>query len=240
MTAPRTTMEYPWGELSNKFDVYVDANWAGCLSTRRSTIGGVILANGRFVKSWCKTMPVIALSTAESELAAVTKGFSEGLGIKSTLSDFGRKIQVNVLSDATAAIGICRRQGLGRIRHLSTADLWCQEVLRNQLVTIGKFPGKENPADIFTKYLPRLEISAHMRRMSFTDRQGRAESAPIRSGTTPCMRAARYDDDNGEILVCDNGAMLTNGEGPWGLGGCLSTTCRDLNAWAWCDMLCES
>ena len=149
--------------------------------------------------------------------------FSEGLGIKSTLSDFGRKIHVNVLSDATAAIGICRRQGLGRIRNLSTADLWCQEVLRNQLVTIAKFRGKENPSDLFTKHLARLEIWKHMSYMSFKCRQGRAESAPVRSGTKPCTEVARFEERNSELYQCESGAMLFNGEGP--------TSCNCKKTW---------
>merc|ERR1711884_283550 len=117
MTAPRLVMEYSWGKLPSTFQIFVDANWAACLETRRSTIGGAILADGKVIKMWCKTMQVIALSTAESELAAVTKGISEGLGARSSMLDFGRKNDVNIGSDATAAIGICKRQGLGRIRH---------------------------------------------------------------------------------------------------------------------------
>ena len=110
-------------------------------------------------------MPVLALSTAESELAAVTKGISEGMGARALMRDFGREMEICIKSDATAAIGICRRQGLGRIRHLATADLWCQQVLKNKQVSISKWPGKENPADIFTKYLCRLDGIQHLGRM---------------------------------------------------------------------------
>ena len=36
-----------------------------------------------------QTVPVLALSTAESELAAVTKGISEGMGAQAIFNDFG-------------------------------------------------------------------------------------------------------------------------------------------------------
>ena len=123
LALPRVVMNYPWAPLGNDLDVYVDANWAGCVRTRKSTLGGAVLLDGSLLKAWSKTMPVLALSSGESELAAVTKGASEGLGIQASLRDFGHAVRLRILSDATAAIGICRRQGLGRVRHLATADL---------------------------------------------------------------------------------------------------------------------
>ena len=49
-------------------------------------------------------------------MGAVVKGAAEGLGMQYLLSDFGVETKVHLLSDATAAIGICRRLGLGKIR----------------------------------------------------------------------------------------------------------------------------
>ena len=75
-------------------------------------------------------MDIIALSTGESELGAVVKGAAEGMGLQSLLRDFGFEVNLHLLSDATAAIGIVRRLGLWRVRHLATADLWIQQRLR--------------------------------------------------------------------------------------------------------------
>jgi hypothetical protein len=60
-------------------------------------------------------------------------------------------LQIRLHSDATAAIGIAKRRGLGKIRHLSTADLWIQEKIRNGNMELVKILGTENPADILTK-----------------------------------------------------------------------------------------
>ena len=38
---PRMTCRYPWTELASKIEVFGDANFAGCNSTRNSTVGGV-------------------------------------------------------------------------------------------------------------------------------------------------------------------------------------------------------
>ena len=55
-----------------------------------------------------------------------------------------------VMSDAFAALGIIKRQGLVRTRHIHTSYLWIQQV-NDQGVNFSKVPGTENCADIFTQ-----------------------------------------------------------------------------------------
>ena len=38
LTMPRVVAKYPWGPLPSELVVYVDADWAGCLRTRKSTV----------------------------------------------------------------------------------------------------------------------------------------------------------------------------------------------------------
>ena len=110
-------------------------------------------------------MPTLALSTAEAELGAIVKGAAEGEGMLSLLSDFHIKARLILKSDASAAIGITKRIGLGKVRHLATGDLWVQQKVRKGELEISKLPGKENPADAFTKPLDGLRITDHMRRI---------------------------------------------------------------------------
>ena len=78
--------------------------------------------SGQFVKAWPKTMGVLALSSGESGLAAVVRAATEGLGLQSILSDFDLCGYVTVKSDATAAIGMVHRLGLGKF------DIWLWEI----------------------------------------------------------------------------------------------------------------
>ena len=55
-------------------------------------------------------------------LMAVVKGAQEGLGMKALLADWGIEARIHEKSDATAAIGIVARTGLGKVRHLAVAD----------------------------------------------------------------------------------------------------------------------
>ena len=54
LTAPRIVAKYRWGPIAGEVVVFVDANWASCLRTRNSTLGGAVLVGGRYVKSWSK------------------------------------------------------------------------------------------------------------------------------------------------------------------------------------------
>ena len=48
---PRMACRYPWAELESKIKVFGDANVAGCISTRKSTVGGRALWSGHFVNA---------------------------------------------------------------------------------------------------------------------------------------------------------------------------------------------
>ena len=63
----------------------------------------------------------MALSSADAELYATIKASAETLGLTSLLKDFGRKVSGHILGHASAAIGVIKRQGLGRLRHVDTS-----------------------------------------------------------------------------------------------------------------------
>ena len=107
-TAPRQAALFSWKALEDTIVVCVDAVGS---KTRKSTLGGALVWTGSYIKSWSKTMDTLALSSGESELGAVVKGFAEALGLKSILEDYGFHAKISLRSDATAAIGMVRRRG---------------------------------------------------------------------------------------------------------------------------------
>ena len=186
---PRLVHVYKWGtgiEDDDAFDVFVDTDFAGCKETRRSTSGGVILLDGRLVKQWSKTQSTLALSSGEAELHGIAAGIAQGLGIQSVARDLGFSIGIRIHTDATAALGICRRRGLGKIRHLDVTDLWCQEQVRLGKVSLHKVLGSENPADIMTKYTDSATLKKMLELMHLRRLDGRAECAPaVAASATP-------------------------------------------------------
>ena len=135
------------------------------------------MRGGHVVKVWSTTQATIALSSAEAELIAAVRGAAEGLAMKSILSDLGEECSLRIFLDSSAAIGICRRTGVGKIRHLDTRLLWIQELVRDGRLDVSKVPGVENPADLMTKHLGAQCIFEYCRRLGCATREGRAKLA---------------------------------------------------------------
>ena len=110
------------------------------------------MRGSHLLQCYSSTQPTVALSSGEAELGGICRGASKALGLQSVAQDLGMAFAVDVLTDATAAIGICRRKGLGKIRHLAVADLWVQERLRAGEFTLTKVASTEHRSDILTKY----------------------------------------------------------------------------------------
>ena len=122
--------------------VYVDTDFAGCHVTRRSTSGGAACRGSHLIKHWSTTQSTVALSSAEAELTGISKGAAQGLGLRSIARDLGIELSLRLMSDATAAIGISRRRGLGKVRHLATADLWMQDRIRKGDLPLTRFQAR--------------------------------------------------------------------------------------------------
>ena len=120
----------------------------------------------------------MALSSAEAERTGICKGAAQGLGLQALAQYLGLQWSPVVLTDAAAAIGICRRKGLGKIRHLATADVWVQDRIKKGDFQLLKVPGVANPADILTKHVDRTILDKHMVSMNLKFEEGRAASAP--------------------------------------------------------------
>ena len=130
------------------------------------------------LRHWSKTQSTVALSSAEAELTGICSGASQGIGMRSMMKDLGLSWNLTVRSDAAAAIGICKRRGLGKVRHLATADLWIQDHVRTGDFVLNNILGADNPADILTKHVDRGLLSKHLETMQLVEESGRAASAP--------------------------------------------------------------
>jgi hypothetical protein len=124
---------------------------AACLKTRKSTSGGALFAHGCCVK-WTSTQVSIATSSGETELYAAARAWSEALGLRSLMSDLGWSENIIVKVDSTAAIGALRKKGEWTMRHIHVKHLWMQDLAWRGELVVSKVNGKDNPADVLTKY----------------------------------------------------------------------------------------
>ena len=70
------------------------------------------------IKSWSKDQTVIATSSGEAELYALSKAASESIGIQSIGKDLGLELKIELEVDAIATMEMISREGIGRMRHI--------------------------------------------------------------------------------------------------------------------------
>ena len=99
------------------------------------------------------------------------------MGLQVVLLDFGVDVSIDVRSDATTAIGIVGRLGLGKIRHLAVSGLWVQQCARDGRARYHKVDGKANPSDAMTKALNAQALQKHAEFIGAVSRTGRAVTA---------------------------------------------------------------
>ena len=102
--------------------------------------------------------------------------------MQAMMLEFGLESQLKVKGDAVAAMGMVKRQGLGRVRHLAVADLWIQQKAKEGVAKFEKLPGTENTSDIMTKAVESDVLAKHMKALGFEYREGRHELTPDYDG----------------------------------------------------------
>ena len=126
---PRVVTRFEWQDKPTSLTVYSDSNWAGCRETRKSTSGACFMFGKHLIKAYARTQSDIALSSAKAELYAIVTAASEAIGLKTMARDYGEEVTPYLHVDATVAIGIPQRKGLGKLRHLDTQALWIQDAV---------------------------------------------------------------------------------------------------------------
>ena len=152
-----------------KLDVYSDSDWANDKSNRKSCSGGTMLLAGIPLAFWSKTQSNIALSSGEAELNSSVKAISECLGIIHLWDElFHERLNTNVHVDSSACKGMLLRSGAGKVKHLSTKQLWLQAAAELYGINVFKIPRAGNCADLLAHSLPSHSALPHIRKMGFT------------------------------------------------------------------------
>ena len=91
--------------------------------------------------------------------------------------DLGYNLAGEVWGDASAALEIIHRKGLGKTRHLETGLLWIQQAAAEQRFKYHKVLGKEKPADLYTKFLDVATSNLHIAKLGYNYITGRVAQA---------------------------------------------------------------
>ena len=157
---PAEAVRAPCGSVFS----FADADWGGEHSDRKSYSGYYLYVkavdNKWYPVGWgSKRQSVVALSSAESELAAIVIATTECIGLmqlaRSLLGNSSALTELIVATDSTAAISIVKRKGASRrVRHVELRAFFLQDIFRREYARIVKIGTTKNIADMLTKPLP--------------------------------------------------------------------------------------
>ena len=160
----RPTVKLPAKAIPD-INVYVDSDWAGCPTTRKSTTGFIISLLGTTINYGSRTQATIALSSAEAELYAINTGATEALHIRSLLMELLNinKINIKIHTDSSSGKSMATRIGSSRkAKHIELKHLFIQQLISHDYVRIIKIHTNDNSADILTKYVSTETLQRHL------------------------------------------------------------------------------
>ena len=125
-----------------------------------------------------KVVEFMVLSSGEAEVYRMLKGATQTKGLISMVADFGEKVVAAVYSDASAAMGIAHRHGLGKTRHIEVPYLWIQHEVKEGKLTVKKVGTHNNPSNLLTNAMNGEGDEVRGRDEFLTSTVGRASTAP--------------------------------------------------------------
>jgi len=150
----------------NQLSASADADHAG--ANDRSVSGWAIMLAGAMIAWSSKRQPVTAISSTESKLYSVSqcaldcvylRRIMELLGYQQTAPTF-------IAQDNDACVFLVKGSGMyARTKHIDTRVQQVMEFVAGDKpeVRLYKIAGEYQPADIFTKGLPRVAFQRHRR-----------------------------------------------------------------------------
>jgi len=148
------------GEKAAVLRCYADSNW----SETRSTTGYVMLLAGGAVAHASKRQHCITMSSCEAELVALCDAAIELLYVKDLVEFLGHSVDgaIEVFTDNKGAYDLCHRYTSAQhSRHVDRKLFKMRELRGAKVVTVAHVPTESNPADLFTKILPRPAFEKH-------------------------------------------------------------------------------
>lgn len=139
--------------------VYSDADFAGCVDTRKSTTGHCVMLNSSIV-SWCsEKQKSVSLSTTESEYIAASQSVKEMIWICRLLKNLKIEFNQPILHvDNQSAIKLIKNPEFHkRSKHIDVRFHFIREHFEEKLFDLNYIESEKQIADIFTKSLPRIK-----------------------------------------------------------------------------------
>nr|GEW34895.1 retrotransposon protein, putative, unclassified [Tanacetum cinerariifolium]GEW35650.1 retrotransposon protein, putative, unclassified [Tanacetum cinerariifolium] len=136
--------------------VFLEANYARCKDTFKSTFGGAQLLGEKLVSWSSKKQDYTALLTAKEEYVSLSACCAQVLWMRTQLTDYGfhfNKIPIYCDSKSTIAIS-CNPIQQSRTKHIVVRYHFMKEHLEKDMIKMYFVKTDYQLADLFTKALP--------------------------------------------------------------------------------------
>lgn len=151
-------------DASMEIVAYSDASWADDQENRRSVGAFAMLLAGGAVSWRSKQQSLIATSTTESEMIALSDATKEVLSFRALMRDLGvtQPSSTRIFEDNSACIAIAQNPShYGRTKHFSVITLFVRERIAFGDVHLEYCPTADMTADVLTKGLAKTAFERH-------------------------------------------------------------------------------
>lgn len=137
---------------------YSDADWGNDTQSRKSTTGFAFYVHNNLVSWSSRKQPTVALSSTEAEYMAICTALTEGLWVRSILTEMCIDLgvpSIKLFEDNQGCIQLCKNPvNPKRSKHIDIKYHFIRENVSSGIVEIIFIPTASQIADIFTKSLP--------------------------------------------------------------------------------------
>ncbi|CAK0788319.1 unnamed protein product, partial [Prorocentrum cordatum] len=135
-----------------------DSDWTGCPETQKSTACGIVRWRSAAASAYARTESVLAQSSPEAEYQAAVELAAEMLYVRELVRFMGFETSREIERDASSAIAIASRRGLGKLGHLEVEWRRPQQLVGTGQIKIPKAKGTENRPDVGATFLGKAAL----------------------------------------------------------------------------------
>lgn len=146
-----------YGQRSEGFMAYADADWGSDPNTRRSISGHLVYLGGAAISWLSRAQKTVALSSTEAEFMSLSDASRQLVWINSLMSELNMPVKaIPLYGDNQGAIFIASNAVTEkRTKHMDIRYHYIREVIEQGKVSLYFVKTDENPADMLTKNLAR-------------------------------------------------------------------------------------
>jgi hypothetical protein len=159
-------------EKRQKVEGYVDSDYAGDRTDRRSTYGSVFMLLGGPLAWYSRKQRSVSTSTTEAEYVALCQGSKEAVWLRDLLRELGfaqflgSSKEVQIYSDNQGCIALAKNpEDHARSKHIDVQYHYTRQLVEYGKIKLDYCPTEDMLADVLTKPLGFRMFSSLVQRL---------------------------------------------------------------------------